>query len=333
MDLTPEIKEQLGIVDNRKDFYFKVENAVIDGYMEYDTELKRDAPKDYFSNIYEKMVFIVLSRYANNNGGIAFPSISTIARNALCGATKVRECIKSLEKKGFIKKVTRPKTNKDNDSNLYSVKNIEQIEVLKKKPLKEDVSIPTSPHEVATSPDEPYKELHKKNYKKNHDSIKNANLDIFEKLFEEFGINYTTKNQASVKKLLSKMKQEAVIAYLKETYTNISSSPGVENIAALFSAKIEKQERQLTAATRKAIALKEKQIEEEKKSLNTQNTSIELTFYALPEKERLRIEKEAFALFSQEQNIDSGIMAKMRENNYFMYFQTLKKYISIVLNL
>ncbi|EHO84503.1 helix-turn-helix domain-containing protein [Fusobacterium ulcerans] len=330
MDLTPEIKEQLGIVDNRKDFYFKVENAVIDGYMEYDTELKRDAPKDYFSNIYEKMVFIVLSRYANNNDGIAFPSISTIARNALCGATKVRECIKSLEKKGFIKKVTRPKTNKDNDSNLYSVKN---IEILEKKPLKENFSIPTSPHEVATSPDEPYKELHKKNYKKNHDSIKNANLDIFEKLFEEFGINYTTKNQSSIKKLLFKMSQEAVIAYLKETYTNISSSPGVENIAALFSAKIEKQERQVTAAARKAIALREKQIEKEKKSLNTQNTSIELTFYALPEKERLRIEKEAFALFSQEQNIDSGIMAKMRENNYLMYFQTLKKYISIVLNL
>lgn len=329
MDLTPEIKEQLGIVDNRKDFYFKVENAVIDGYMEYDTELKRDAPKDYFSNIYEKMVFIVLSRYANNNDGIAFPSISTIARNALCGATKVRECIKSLEKKGFIKKVTRPKTNKDNDSNLYSVKN---IEILEKKPLKENFSIPTSPHEVATSPDEPYKELYKKNYKKNHDSNKSTN-DIFEKLFEEFGINYTTKNQSSVKKLLSKMSQEAVIDYLKETYINISSSPGVENIAALFSAKIEKQERQVTAATRKAIALKEKQIEEEKKSLNIQNTSIELIFYALPEKEKLQVEKEAFALFFQEQNIDPGIMAKMRENNYLMYFQTLKKYISIVLNL
>lgn len=329
MDLTPEIKEQLGIVDNRKDFYFKVENAVVDGYMEYDAELKRDAPKDYFSNIYEKMVFIVLSRYANNNDGIAFPSISTIARNALCGATKVRECIKSLEKKGFIKKVTRPKTNKDNDSNLYSVKN---IEILEKKPLKENFSIPTSPHEVATSPDEPYKELYKNNYKKNHDSNKKAN-DIFEKLFEEFGINYTTKNQASVKKLLSKMKQEAVIDYLKETYINISSSPGVENIAALFSAKIEKQERQVTAAARKAIALKEKQIEEEKKSLNIQNTSIELIFYALPEKEKLQVEKEAFVLFSKEQNIDPGIMAKMRENNYLMYFQTLKKYINIVLNL
>lgn len=329
MDLTPEIKEQLGIVDNRKDFYFKVENSVIDGYMEYDAELKRDAPKDYFSNIYEKMVFIVLSRYANNNDGIAFPSISTIARNALCGATKVRECIKSLEKKGFIKKVTRPKTNKDNDSNLYSVKN---IEILEKKPLKENFSIPTSPHEVATSPDEPYKELYKNNYKKNHDSNKKVN-DIFEKLFEEFGINYTTKNQASVKKLLSKMKQEAVIDYLKETYINISSSPGVENIAALFSAKIEKQERQVTAAARKAIALKEKQIEEEKKSLNIQNTSIELIFYALPEKEKLQVEKEAFVLFSKEQNIDPGIMAKMRENNYLMYFQTLKKYINIVLNL
>ena len=129
------------------------------------------------------------------------------------------------------------------------------------------------------------------------------------------------------------MKQEAVIDYLKETYINISSSPGVENIAALFSAKIEKQERQVTAAARKAITLKEKQIEEEKKSLNIQNTSIELIFYALPEKEKLQVEKEAFVLFSKEQNIDPGIMAKMRENNYLMYFQTLKKYINIVLNL
>lgn len=332
MDLTPEIKEQLGIVDNRKDFYFKVENSVIDGYMRYDEELKRDVPKDYFSNIYEKMVFIILSRYANNNDGIAFPSISTIARNALCGATKVRECIKSLEKKGFIKKVTRPKMNKDNDSNLYSVKNIEKIEVLKKNPLKENFSIPTSPHEVATSPDEPYKELYKKNYKKNHDNNKNAN-DIFEKLFEEFGINYTTKNQSSIKKLLSKMTEKAVIDYLKETYINISDSPGVENIAALFSSKIEKQERQLTAAERKAIALKEVKIEKEKSSLNTKNTNIELVFYALSEKERLQIEKEAFALFFQKQNIDLGIMSKMRENNYYMYFQTLKKYISQVLNL
>ncbi len=330
MNLTPEIKEQLGIVDNRKDFYFKVENAVIDGYMEYDGESGKEVYKDYFSSIHEKMVFIVLSRYANNNEGIAFPSISTIARNALCGATKVRECIKALEKKGFIKKVTRQKANKDNDSNLYSVKN---IEILEKKTLKENFSIPTSPHEVATSPGEPYKELYKNNYKKNHDSIKNANLDIFEKLFEEFGINYTTKNQASVKKLLSKMTEKAVIEYLKETYTNISNSPGVENIAALFSTKIERQERQLTITERKAIALKEKKIKNEKSSLNTKNTSIELTFYTLPEKERLRIEKEAFALFSQEQNIDLWIMTKMRENNYYMYFQTLKKYISQVLNL
>lgn len=81
-----------------------------------------------------------------------------------------------------------------------------------------------------------------KNIQKNHD---NHDSDIFEKLFKEFGINYTTTNQESVKKLLAKMTQDEVVRYLKETYEAISKTASVKNIAALFSMKIKKGERQI----------------------------------------------------------------------------------------
>ena len=82
-----------------------------------------------------------------------------------------------------------------------------------------------------------------KNIQKNHD---NHDSDIFEKLFKEFGINYTITNQESIKKLLLKMSEKEVINYLKETYLAIAKTATVKNIAALFSMKIKKGERQVT---------------------------------------------------------------------------------------
>ena len=56
---------------------------------------------------------------------------------------------------------------------------------------------------LTVNPQLQIKEYNKeKNIQKNHD---NHDSDIFEKLFKEFGINYTTTNQESVKKLLAKM--------------------------------------------------------------------------------------------------------------------------------
>lgn len=55
INLTEEQKQILGIKDERVDFYFKVENAVIDN-------------PEVFSNIYESHLFVVLSRYCNNGG-------------------------------------------------------------------------------------------------------------------------------------------------------------------------------------------------------------------------------------------------------------------------
>ncbi len=115
INLTEEQKQILGIKDERVDFYFKVENAVIDN-------------PDVFSNIYESHLFVVLSRYCNN-GGVAFPSYSTLAKLCYCSKSTVIRCIKSLEEKKLINKVIRTKKINDkkvNDTNVYTVNNLKK---------------------------------------------------------------------------------------------------------------------------------------------------------------------------------------------------------------
>lgn len=59
INLTQVQKKKLGVIeDKRVDFYFKVENEVVNN-------------TTIFSNIYESHLFVILSRYCNN-GGIAF---------------------------------------------------------------------------------------------------------------------------------------------------------------------------------------------------------------------------------------------------------------------
>lgn len=85
INLTEEQKQILRIKDERVNFYFKIENAVIDN-------------PDVFSNIYESHLFVVLSRYCNNVG-VAFASYSTLAKLCYCSKSTVIRCIKSLEEK------------------------------------------------------------------------------------------------------------------------------------------------------------------------------------------------------------------------------------------
>lgn len=129
--LSEDQKRQLGVVDNRLDFYFKVENSVIDGYESEEINPKTNkveiVEKSYFDNVYELVVYTALSRYCNN-GQVAFPSIQTLAKRCCCGQTSIKNAIKGLEQKGFIKKINRKKANSaENDTNIYAIKNIEQI--------------------------------------------------------------------------------------------------------------------------------------------------------------------------------------------------------------
>lgn len=103
--------EKIGLRLKRKQDWFWLENKVIDN-----ENMKT----------YEKMIYIVLIRFCNNETGSCYPSFATIASKAGCSVRQVRNIIKELENKKLIKKVSRkiPGT-RENDSNLYYIYSIE----------------------------------------------------------------------------------------------------------------------------------------------------------------------------------------------------------------
>ncbi|MDY3059835.1 MAG: helix-turn-helix domain-containing protein [Fusobacterium sp.] len=317
--------------------YFKVENIVIDGYSSYDKELDQVVHKDLFECIHEKMIYMILERYANNNDGIAFPSISTIAKSAMCGVTTVKKYLKKLVDKGYITKTLRPKSNGDNDSNIYTVKNLSEI--------CKDIFLPQSSSDPGTSPDDHYKEQYIKNSdikdhdnttvaQKNSASVVSSDPDSFKNFFKNIEVGYTTKNKNSVKALLKKMKPQQVMQYLKETWENIKITPGVINAPALFSIKIERQERQMTATARQTIIEKEKAIEKQKQLENKIDCADPMAlFNSLPPVERLRVEKQAVNLFINQSGADEKILNIMRDNNPTMYLNTIKLQLKMALKL
>ncbi|MCC0764972.1 conserved phage C-terminal domain-containing protein [Clostridioides sp. ES-S-0006-03] len=96
--------------DFRRRDWFWIENGLID---------------DASLNIYEKMIYIVLTRHTDNESS-CFPSVSLIARKTGCGITTVKKTLRSLEEKKLIIKVKRKIDNKkENDTNLYYVMSLE----------------------------------------------------------------------------------------------------------------------------------------------------------------------------------------------------------------
>ena len=68
-------------------------------------------------SIYEKMVFIILKKYAMRKNH-CWPAHITIAKEAGCGVTKVKKAITVLEGKGLITKGR----DKSVRSNVYEIK-------------------------------------------------------------------------------------------------------------------------------------------------------------------------------------------------------------------
>lgn len=112
---------------NKKEWHYTiVENAIID-----DTE--------HFDKVFDKLVYIVLCRFANRESCAAHPSVSKIARMCGCADNTVRESLKRLEKMGLIK-IQERKNGQVQQSNLYFLLDIPWLG--------------TSPHEGGTSPGE-----------------------------------------------------------------------------------------------------------------------------------------------------------------------------------
>lgn len=159
------------LFDKRQDPYFKVENVIF-------------AREDL--SAYEKLVYMVLCRYANNNDG-AFPSYETIAKGASVSRATAIRTIKSLVEKNLVEKETRLKANSnENTSNIYYVLSAED-----KKEVVSDSNHLVSNSNHVVSDSNP-----KKNYIKNNNINKKSSskaepqkLDddaqSFSKAFEE----------------------------------------------------------------------------------------------------------------------------------------------------
>ena len=106
-----EKENYFGVEDKRKWNYTRVYNIVLE-----DKEL----------DAYEKLTYVMLSKYADNSTGQCFPSRRTLYELVGCSDRKLDKCIKRLIEKGYIKKKNR-KNGKQYKTNVYLVRDIEDI--------------------------------------------------------------------------------------------------------------------------------------------------------------------------------------------------------------
>lgn len=354
INLTDEQKKLLNIVDNRTDFYFKVENATIDNYEIFDT-------------IYEAHLYITLCRFCNNQQ-VAFPSYKTLADYCFCSKRTIINAMNSLVAKGLINKVSRKKEDQIvNDTNLYTVNNIKKyLEVENEKVKKinglekvvQEVHYPSAGGALPLVQEVHYpsaggapnkEQVIKNNYKKNHDH--DNELDFFENLFKEFGINFTTTNKESVLRLRKSLSLKDVELYLRETYQAIKDNKDVVNVAALFSSKIAKGERQINIIkTEKPKTDKKdenKTIEkniQEKKNLSpvldlfkdkTASENVDLileNFNSLDSYDKLKIEEKAIILLCDEEKITENFVLTTKQKSPNIYFGMIRKYVETIMN-
>lgn len=79
---------------------------------------------------YEKIVYIILCRFANYKERTCYPSFATIQKLAGCSRITVIRSIKKLEEKGYIKKESRVEENNGSKSNLYRIIDIPSIKMI-----------------------------------------------------------------------------------------------------------------------------------------------------------------------------------------------------------
>ena len=242
-------------------------------------------------NNYQKL-FLFREFFSSTPLKIENPSLETLAKKSRCSKKNMLIALKGLIEKGLVKKVQRynPENN-SYQSNLYSVQNIKEY-ISKDKDLAETKEGSVGSDTKVVSVAILNKEQVIKNNKKNHGI--DDELDFFENLFKEFGINFTKTNKNSVLKLRKHLSLKDTENYLRETYRAIKENKDVKNIAALFSAKIAKEERQINSKTNKENITENNNIE---KSTKEKNDDIEKKDYMeifekLDTYDKLKIEEE-----------------------------------------
>lgn len=175
--------------------------------------------------------------------------------------------------------------------------------------------------------------------------------DFFENLFKEFGINFTTTNKESVLRLRKSLSLKDVELYLRETYQAIKDNKDIVNVAALFSSKIAKGERQINIIkTEKPKTDKKdenKTIEkniQEKKNLSpvldlfkdkTASENVDLileNFNSLDPYDKLKIEEKAIILLCDEEKITENFVLTTKQKSPNIYFGMIRKYVETIMN-
>ncbi|HDR7641354.1 TPA: helix-turn-helix domain-containing protein [Bacillus wiedmannii] len=75
-----------------------------------------------FRKVYEKMVYIILCKYADYETKTSYPSVSRIAKECMCSENTVRAAIRRLEELRLVKVEKRIRNDgKGQTSNLYTM--------------------------------------------------------------------------------------------------------------------------------------------------------------------------------------------------------------------
>lgn len=101
------------VIDRNRIPFVMLQNEVVDD-------------ETIFADSTEKMVYIVLRRYANENGENAFPSFEKIAKKARCSRSTAIRRIESLIDKGLVSKQTRFNDKGGITSNLYTIEDFHE---------------------------------------------------------------------------------------------------------------------------------------------------------------------------------------------------------------
>ncbi|MFW6026059.1 MAG: helix-turn-helix domain-containing protein [Candidatus Woesearchaeota archaeon] len=97
--------KQMGI-QKKSWYFFRLQELVFD---------------DKNLNKHSKLIYAVLSKYADYDTNVCYPSLKTISEKASCDKKTTIKYLKELERAGYIKKTKRKRKNESDTSNLYEI--------------------------------------------------------------------------------------------------------------------------------------------------------------------------------------------------------------------
>ncbi len=160
-----------------------------------------------------------------------------------CSRQTVSNNLKDLEKLELIDKKRGFNSSTIFYLNIYSIslENFTSKEEFTSKKNLDDCESRNIDYSSLENLDSSKNNFSKNNFKK---IMTHEEHEFFENLFKTIGVNFTTTNQKSVKKLLKTLNKNQVEEYLLETYENMKTNPNIENLEGAFSIKIMTGERQ-----------------------------------------------------------------------------------------